>query len=117
LKIEHLELLWDLLINKNIIVFDHNTVYKFMRNVCDAVLRAQVQIIDETELITFFSNKINSEQTNFLDLTIEGYYLFQTFFILRNKRMRKLILLGDDGSSQSSSRMTSYSNETGPKFK
>lgn len=40
LKLQHLETLWDVLITKNKITLDHQFAYKFMRNVCDAVLKA-----------------------------------------------------------------------------
>jgi hypothetical protein len=43
---------------------------------------------------------------------MEGYHFFQTFFILINKRERKLILLGEE--SHVSQKMTSYSNTSGP---
>jgi hypothetical protein len=47
---------------------------------------------------------------------MEGYHFFQTFFVLMNKRDKKLILLGDEGQNHQKV-MTSYNNQTGAGFK
>lgn len=78
-----------------------------MRNICDAVLKAQVKLIDENDLIKFITQKISS-QTNFESLSMEGYHFFQSFFILMNSKSHKLVLLGDEG--QNSQKMTSYNS-------
>lgn len=73
-----------------------------MRIICDAVLKQQIPLINENDLINFITRRINSTEANFVELTMEGYHFFQTFFILMNKKSKKLILLGDDGVQQQS---------------
>lgn len=80
-----------------------------MRNVCDAVLKTKVALINENDLISFVAQKTSSNESNFVTLSMEGYYFFQTFFILMNKRDHKLILLGDEGQTQNN-KMTSYNS-------
>jgi hypothetical protein len=52
-----------------------------------------------------------------MTLSMEGYHFFQTFFVLMNKRDKKLILLGDEGQNQQQKVMTSYNNQSGAGFK
>jgi len=40
LKLEHLETLWTVLIARSKISHDHQQAYKFIRSICDAVLKA-----------------------------------------------------------------------------
>lgn len=46
-----------------------------MRKMCDAVLQHKIELIAEDKLIEFITQKI-SEQTNFENLSMEGYYFF-----------------------------------------
>jgi len=75
LKLAHLETLWDILITKNRVTHDHQFAYKFMRNVCDAVLKAQVALINENDLISFVAQK-TSTTSDFVTLSMEGYHFF-----------------------------------------
>ena len=116
LTVDHLNSVWDCLIQNNTITFDHQHAYKFFRNLCDAVLKSQVEIINEQELIKFINSKIQYSQ-NFVTITMDGYHFFQTFFVLMNNKQKKLIILGDEGyNKQSKEVMTSYNNTTGATY-
>lgn len=115
LKLTHLEKLWDLIIRENLIVSDHPILYKWLRILCDAVLKEKVELIDQEDLIKFFTDKTNGQHSDFINLSLEGYYCFQTFFILMNRKAHRLVLLGEEGKQ--APKMTSYSNQTGASFK
>lgn len=83
-------------------------MYKFMRRICDAVIKEKVPLIDEELLIKFCSERIEQD-TNFVSLTMDGYHFFQTFFCMINQKAGKLIVLGEEKV-----KMTSYNNVTGP---
>lgn len=108
LKVKHLQTLWECLIGGNKIHFDHQHMYKFMRRICDAVIKEKVPLIDEELLIKFCSERIEQD-TNFVSLTMDGYHFFQTFFCMINQKAGKLIVLGEEKV-----KMTSYNNVTGP---
>lgn len=108
LKLEHLELLWDLIISENLIVADQPILYKWLRTLCDAVLKSKVELMSQEDLIQFFMEKTNGQHSDFINLSLEGYYCFQTFFILMNRKAHRLILLGEEGKPIS--KFTSYNN-------
>ena len=76
LKLTHLEKLWDLIIRENLIVSDHPILYKWLRILCDAVLKEKVELIDQEDLIKFFTDKTNGQHSDFINLSLEGYYCF-----------------------------------------
>ena len=71
-----------------------------------------MKYIAEQDLVVFFTQKMNPSQSFFGSLSLEGYYCIQTFFILMNKRARRLILLEDKAAPK----FTSYSSENGPNY-
>jgi len=48
------------MIKDNLIVVDHPILYKWLRTLCDAVLKAKVPLISQDSLIKFFTDKTNS---------------------------------------------------------
>lgn len=63
---------------------------------CEDVLKEGEHVVDPDELIAFFKEKINSDTTNFSNLSIEGYHCIQSFFVLINKKAKRLIILGEE---------------------
>jgi len=126
LSLEQLNTLWDQVITHSLkLTADHQILYNWLRKACDEVYQARSNLVDLEDLIGFFKDKISSDDSNFQNLSIEGYYCIQSFFILMNQRAKKLILLGDDkigplNGTQSikdaEKKYTSYSNTTGAKF-
>jgi len=78
-------------------------------------LKEKVPLIDQDDLIRFFTEKTNGQHSDFVNLSLEGYFCFQTFFILINRKAHRLILLGEEGKQ--APKMTSYNNQTGAQFK
>lgn len=73
-------------------------VYKWLRGIIDDCLKNHLNLVDEQELIDFFKTKIadDSDDIQFKNLSIEGYYCIQSFFLLINLNNRKLYILGDE---------------------
>lgn len=76
LKLAHLETLWDLIIRNNLIVADHPMLYKWLRTLCDAVFKDKIELTTQEDLIQFFTNKTNDLHSDFINLSLEGYYCF-----------------------------------------
>ena len=96
LKYEHLTLLWQELIEDNALKNDQRQVYTWFNKMCEEVLKEGENVVDPDELIAFFKEKINSDTTSFHNLSIEGYYCIQSFFVLINKKAKRLIILGEE---------------------
>lgn len=69
----------------------------------------------------FFKQKTSASTTDFSNLTVDGYYCIQSFFIVANTLNRKLIVLSDEtkgsqGGTQKSA-YTSFNNSTGAQYK
>ena len=95
---EYLTLVWDELITNNPAFGDHQIVYKWLRGIIDDCLKNKLGLIDELELIDFFKTKIadESDEAQFKNLSMEGYYCIQSFFLLINLKSCKLYILGDE---------------------
>ena len=118
LSLEHLTLLWHEVIEDNILSSDHKEVYTWFNKMCEDVLKDGLSLVDQDVLIAFFKEKINSDETNFQNLSIEGYYCIQSFFVLINKRAKKIIILGEEiitpGTVGAASRPTAAANTSHP---
>jgi hypothetical protein len=108
-----------------------------LRGIIDDCLKNHLNLVDEQELIDFFKTKIadDSDDSQFKNLSIEGYYCIQSFFLLINLNNRKLYILGDEEqdvpnkakandmsegtkaefTQNASQSFTSFSNTTGAK--
>ena len=81
---DHINKVWDVLTKDNPLVRDHQVFYEWLRKLTDEVLKGGESIILASDLRSLFKDKINSEETNFEHLSVEGYYWIQTFFVLIN---------------------------------
>ena len=93
---QNLTLMWDELTVDNPLIKDHQAFYIWLRKVSEDVIKDSQPIIDQQDLIAFFKEKISSEETDFRNLSIEGYYCIQSFFVLINKQARRLVVLGEE---------------------
>jgi hypothetical protein len=134
---QDLLVIWEELISNNPMFGDHQIVYKWLRGIIDDCLKNRLGLIDESELIEFFKAKIADENddSQFKNLSIEGYYCIQSFFLLINMKNRKLYILGDEEqdvpikkgntapgtqaefAQNATQSFTSYSNTTGAQTK
>ena len=74
LSYQHLTLLWHELIEDNVMSSDHRGVYTWFNKMCEDVLKDGLNLVDQDVLVAFFKEKITSDETNFQNLSIEGYY-------------------------------------------
>ena len=95
----------------------------------EEVIKDRLDLMEEQDLISFFQEKINSGDTDFSNLSLEGYYCIQSFFVLINKRAGSLIVLGEESipvnrttelagtsagyAAQATGAFTAFSSETG----
>ena len=112
---EHMKLMWDVLTTDNLLAKDHQAFYEWLRKVTDDVLKGGDSIMLKEDLISLFKEKINSEETDFKHLSIEGYYWIQTFFVLANKQARRLLVLDDEEKAPPASSSTSAATGTADK--
>ena len=96
LTMDHLALLWHEVIEDNQLSSDQKQVYTWFNDIAKDVLKEGLMLVDENVLIDFFKQKINSEESNFVNLSIEGYHCIQSFFVLINKRADKIVILGEE---------------------
>ena len=129
----NVELMWTVLAEQNPLIKDHQAFYVWLRKMSEEVIKDRLGLMDEQDLISFFQEKINSGETDFSNLSLEGYYCIQSFFVLINKRAGSLIVLGEEsvpvnrtagqagtsaGFAQSADQaFTAYSSETGASTK
>lgn len=63
------------MIESNRIVKDHQIMYKWLRSICDDVIKREVNLIDQQDLVTLFSQKMVDPSLTFVEnLSLEGYF-------------------------------------------
>ena len=88
--------MWDVLTTNNPLIKDHQAFYGWLKDISADVLKGEKPIMDKQDMLSFCTDKLNSEDTNFKHLSMDGYYWIQTFFVLVNKEARRLLVLDDE---------------------
>ena len=66
--------MWDVLTKDNPLVKDHKNFYIWLKTLTSDVIKDGKTIMLKEDLFTFFKEKINSDDTDFEHLSIEGYH-------------------------------------------
>ena len=92
----HLSDIFNAMTKDNKLVKDHVGFYSWLKTITDEVFRYGKRLIDKKDLYAFFKEKMASESADFRNLSREGFFWIQTFFVKINKKAGRLIVYDDE---------------------
>ena len=92
----HLSDIFNAMTKDNELIKDHVSFYSWLKTISDEVFKYNKTLIDKKDLYAFFKEKMASESADFRNLSKEGFFWIQTFFVKINKKAGRLIVYDDE---------------------
>lgn len=111
---KEVDVIWSLLIDESIIPYDEEAMYKWLKESCETS-NGTGNVWQLDDIGELFNERFGRGSGEMGNITLDGFYCIQSYFLLANETSRKLQRI-PKSKVTSTSNLTSFSNSTGAGF-